>query len=251
MSACGRVDGKLVKYEEEKKEVQKGKEVPAEVLQRAQEAFEDFFESELPSTKASTRDWVVTHLAPAVAMVKVKKAAVSTEEVADFLVLFKKEVPVLIETIRKMNFSRGYELSTKTYPSVESFRPVSAWLDNLQEKYSLYQDNEGFKGTFLKTFEPFLNELMRTIRTQALISRGISLKVLASKKEGLKKGDFEFEHFVTIAHIDALKTKSMQPLLELRDLLNLSRIPGSSREPSMQEQRAFEFLVTIFEEVKS
>ena len=102
----------------------------------------------------------------------------------------------------------------------------------------------------------FINHLTNKIQEDTISSRKASLAQLKEKlpatsslktEESYHPSDEEVEIAIATRSIDNLeKNKTQAALLELRDLLNLSRTPFSTRKPNMDEQRAFRFLWKIF-----
>ncbi|MBF5058606.1 hypothetical protein [Candidatus Neptunochlamydia vexilliferae] len=208
------------------------------------QATERFFKQELPDIKKDTKDWVMEKLLPAMTQAEKAKKAVSDKEVNLFLQSLSKEIPCMIKELETISFSRGHELDNYTYPSVEKFQPIASWLKALGKKYDLYKGQKGFISKLQKVFQPFIDTLTTLIREQALASRKLQYKEILSKPT---LENFIFNEAVTKAHINALNGEPQQVFLELRDLLNLQRNPEINRVPSMQEQKAFQFLLAIAE----
>ncbi|NRA90057.1 MAG: hypothetical protein HRU43_02880 [Simkaniaceae bacterium] len=223
--------------------------IPKEYIERASAAAERFFENELPGTAKKTRDWVREIIVPAMVEAEKGKCAVSENEVTLFLESVSKRMDSMLDKLEEINFSRGHELLCRyTYPTVAEFEPITSWLLDLTEKYSLYEGQEGFTSKFQKAFQPFFDELTNTIHKQALASRNLQYQqILANPQDK----EFEFNKAVTEAHICALETDPNQTLLELRDLLNLRKHPKIGRVPTMEEQEAFQFLFAIAKLKKS
>ena len=222
---------------------------PKEYIERARAAAERFFEQELPGTGEKTKNLVFEVIVPAMVQAEKRKCAVSENDVTLFLESVSKRMDSMLDKIEGINFSRGHELLCRyTYPTVAEFEPITSWLLDLTEKYSLYEGQEGFASKFQKAFQPFFDELTNTIHKQALLSRNLQYEqILANPQDE----EFEFNKAVTEAHICALETDPKQTLLELRDLLNLRQHPKIGRVPTMEEQEAFQFLLAFAKLKKS
>lgn len=225
-----------------------GENVPEKHIEGARSAAERFFEQELPDTKRETRDWAIEVMLPAMVQAEKERTAVSESEVALFLEGVSERIGPMIDELGKVNFSRGHELDRHIFPSVQDFKPIASWLNSLKGKYELYKKQNSFISEFQKTFQPFFDMLLKTVRERALTSRKLQYEqILANPKDQ----EFEFNKAVTYHHIYDLENKPTQPLAELQSLLNLGRHPKIDRVPSMEEQEAFRFLLTISEFKKS
>lgn len=217
-------------------------EIPPEVLLRAQRDVQEFFESELPDVSRESMRWVMERMAPGMARSAMKVEAVDEREVEEFLRRLEEELADRIEAVNRMNFSRGHELDKKTYPSVEEMASLVSWIKSLEKGCSLYKKAPEFKERFTALFSSFVAALLLRVKNQALLSRNAQLECLLLRQAEMDKNDFLGEKSLIECHIEALQTKHGQPLLEFRDLLNLSQLPWLSRKPSMTEQEAFRFL---------
>jgi len=223
-------------------EEEKGSEIPPEVLQKAQQDIHEFFKNDLPDASPESMQWVMERVAPAMASVAMREETVDPLEVEGFLDRLKGEVGERIEALNGMNFSRGHELAQKTYPSVGEMDSLVSWIKSLSKSYSLYKKVPEFKVRFAELFIPFVNELLLRVKNQALLSRHAQLEALMLRCDEMDKSDYLGEISLIESHIEALNAKPAQPLLELRDLLNLSQLPWLERQPTMTEQKAYRFL---------
>lgn len=222
--------------------------IPQAVVENARGMAERFFEREQPYVQRSVKDWAIEILLPGMIQIEEAKAAVSQEEVELFPKTTLDEVVFMIAELEKINFSREHHLDTYSYPSLEAFQPIAAWLSSSKEKYTLYKRQDGFASEFKQSFRPFLEALRNRIKKAALNSRHFQYEQILLRPED---PDFEIKKATTLHHIYALENNHKQPLLELRDLLNLGRNPKINRHPSMQEQEAFRFLLTMDEEIST
>lgn len=220
-------------------------ELPPQLIAKAKAAAREFFEDrELKIlTSQTTQDWVVEKIVPAMAHIEKANSQIAETDATLFLEHVSKQIAPMMNTLGNISFSRGYEMDNYIYPSVDEFNEISNWLDNLRDGYQSYKKIPNFPSRFCEIFIPFLDTLVTAVREEALLSRNLQLeKILLDPTHP----EFDFRRTVTAAHIDALNTKPMQPLLELRDLLNLSRNSRINRIPTMKEQRGFQLLLEIF-----
>lgn len=223
-------------------EEEKDSDIPPEVLLKAQEEVQKFFQSDLPDASNESMQWVMERVAPAIASRKMEVKAVDKREVDEFLGRLEGEIAGQIEALNEINFSRGHELAKKTYPSAQEMESLVSWIKSLSKGYSLYKKVPKFKGQFAAMFSPFVNALLLRVKNQALLSRNAQLEALILRRSEMDENDFLGEKSLIECHIEALNTKDVQPFLELRDLLNLSQLPWLEREATMTEQQAYRFL---------
>ncbi|MBX9743834.1 MAG: hypothetical protein K2X08_01335 [Chlamydiales bacterium] len=224
-------------------------EFSPQLMAKARAAARDFFQDQelRVVTSKTTQDWVVERIAPAVAHIEKRSSCISENDVVFFLESVSKQIVPMMNVLENINFSRGHETPHYTYPSVKEFNEIADWLDNLRERYQSYKKTPSFPSKFCEIFKPFFTSLTTTVRDKALFSRNCQLEQILSNPTD---PEFDFKNHVTAAHIEALNNKPMQSLLELRDLLNLSRNSKIDRIPTMKEQRSFQFLLEIFSLMK-
>ncbi|MDP1609012.1 MAG: hypothetical protein Q8L98_06840 [Chlamydiales bacterium] len=220
-------------------------ELPPQLIAKAKAAAREFFQDQELKvlTSQRTQDWVVERIAPAMAHIEKANSHITERDATLFLENVSKQIIPMMTTLGNISFSRGHETDHYTYPSVDEFNEISHWLDNLRDGYQSHKKIPGFSSKFCEIFTPFFDTLITTAREEALLSRNLQLEKILSDPT---HPEFDFKKAVTAAHIDALNNKPMQPLLELRDLLNLSRNSKINRTPTMEEQRGFQFLLDIF-----
>jgi|GEM_PF-2908279 hypothetical protein len=220
--------------------------VPPQIIEKADTAAKDhFFQDGLSEViSEDTKKWVIEKMTPAIIEVSKLRSEISTDQMDAFLKKVSEKINPMINKILRINFSRGYELDKRTYPTLEEFKDIASWLKSIQKTYSLFKKQENFALEFKAIFYPFLDTLLMTIREQALASRNLQYtKIL----ENPGAEDFEEKEAATRLHIKALKEKKQQPLHELRDVLNLSQFDWLERKPSTAEQKAFIFLSDIYD----
>ena len=117
------------------------------------------------------------------------------------------------------------------------------------------KEGDTFKTSFLNKMCEFINHLSNKVQQTAISSREASLAKLKKQhqetsslepEESDCSSDLELEIAITTCHINNLKDKKTEAaLLELRDLLNLSRKDSTPRKPSSCEKEAFLFIFDI------
>ncbi|CCB87922.1 hypothetical protein [Simkania negevensis] len=217
-------------------------EIPSEVLFRAEEEMQKFFQRELDIVSNENMQWVMERIAPAMARQEMKTMGVDINQVEKFFEELGNEVKEKIAALEEINFSRGHEREERTFPTTEEIAPMTSWLKNLAGLYDQYKKVPNFKKDFQLLFSPYIEALLLRVKNQALLSRNAQLQMLLLNKDKMDKMDFEGQKSLVETHIEALQTKHQQPLLEFRDLLNLSQLPWLKRKPTMDEQKAFQFL---------
>ena len=178
-------------------------------------------------------------------------------DIDNYMSALEDAIPLQMENINKINWSRSYEQEERTFPTIKEFQPIADWLVQLEDKYDVFlrKKKDTFRENFLDKMSGFINHFTNQIQKAAISSREASLaKLLAQQpvtnsletEESHTPTDLEVETQITIFHINNLnKNKTEAAFLELRDLLNLSRKESTARKPSMDEQTAFRFLFSI------
>jgi hypothetical protein len=217
--------------------------IPPEIILRAQEQIQEFFREELPTASDESREWVMQQIAPGMAIREKHAMEVDISRVDKFLEELDSEVQEKIAALEEINFSRGHEKDKRTYPTTEEIAPMISWLKNLDKSYDKYRKAPNFKKEFKRLFSPYVESLLLRVKHQALLSRNAQLQELILNKDSMDEmDDFEGEKFIVQTHISRLTTNHEQPLLEFRDLLNLSGLPWLERKSTRDEIKAFQFL---------
>lgn len=231
-------------------------ETPEHIRQRAKRLVEETMKTEGLKIDNKSIKWAIE----ATAKNLEASDSVGPEDLTIYMNDLEGNLPKQIDNINQINWSHGYEKTVKTFPSIEEFKPIADWLVRLASKYNLFSRKigESFETEFHNKMSEFINHLTNKIQEDAISSRKASLAQLKEKlpatssletEESYHPSDEEVEIAIATGSIDNLeKNKTPAALLELRDLLNLSRTPFSTREPNMDEQRAFRFLWKIFQQ---
>ena len=199
-------------------------EIPDEIVAKAYQSAEVFFGSEEMNGIANEAlEWTEKICFPIFLSNEILKTKILSQ--AEIQNSLKIKIPSILSTLYEhlntLEFSRGYEKDNFQFPTEAQYKPFALKILELEKIYIAFRTDRGFALLFDSLFEPFLSKLIEKIRSQALASRENQLTKL---KSNVWNDENEYQKIVIEAHIDALKNKFDQPILELRDLLNLSRI---------------------------